>query len=157
MENYANQGLKIHYLLSYRNHSDCIGNLPTPIASSSRKSILNLLFLISTLFVPPQPLPACVNDCVTLLLKQWFTSAQPLEKSGCLFFSSYAAIHLVLVCVTHTRRKMHSQCPLWLSRRSLTPICLCSAWSQWLASPDWLDGMAEVCTNKAVCPSLMLI
>lgn len=78
LENYAYHELKIHYRLSYHNRSDCIGNAPTTVASSSRKSISSLLFLISMLVVSPRSLPICVNECVSVLLKQWFTTAQPL-------------------------------------------------------------------------------
>lgn len=63
----AYRGLKIHYKLSLCNRSYWIGNLPTTEASSWRKSMWNLLFLISVLVASPQ---SRVSDCVMVLCKK---------------------------------------------------------------------------------------
>lgn len=125
LENYAYHELKIHYRLSYHNRSDCIGNLPTTVASSSRKSILSLLSL---------DFHACCLTSLSPHLYEWvckrIVETVIHHSSASLWFLPFSHAAIVLVWVMHTHRKTLSQCPLWLSRRSLTLICLCSAWGQ---------------------------
>lgn len=159
MEIYAHKGLKIHYL--FRGHADCIGNWPTPFPLLLKK--INLKAVILDFHAPClTPASPCWGGKVCNIIVKTEIHHSLAFGAAMMSFDEDTenyneAVYLVFVCVRHTYTKRHSCCSLRPSRRSLTSICLCSAWSQWLASPDWLDGMARVCTNKAGCPSLLLI
>lgn len=104
---------KIYCRLGNHIFSDRAGNLPTAVASSLRKSISNMLFLITT-----------TAECAIVLLKN-DDSAHSLYH-----VSIFSHADLVLAWLMRAHSKRLSQRPLWLCRRSLTLICLCSAWSQ---------------------------
>lgn len=94
MENNAFQGLKIHYLFSYHNQSDCIGNLPTHIASSLKK--INLKSVVLDFHAPcSTPAYPCLCEWLCNLIVRTVIHPSSASVAVMMSFLLYPAIYFV--------------------------------------------------------------